>query len=383
MKIKSLLYGDTRGEGWSLDTLPLKDRLNLFVGASGSGKTRVLNMLFNIGRFAAQDGDAFANGQWTLHFEHVGIDYTWKYDGDRVGDEREPQVLSEDLWRGTPTHVEESLFVRNEQVFQAGEMRVPKLDKGRTAIHLLREEGPIKPVHEAFSAILRRSFWGDSLQRSVVLQPVSSRLVKKLEKPAAQVTDISRGGLNLHLTLYFLQEYFPQAYGLVLEQFTRVFPFVSDIRIRPVTEAFVGADVDVTGDILVATIKERGIAAPVPLNEISSGMLKVLLIITDVVTGPPYLLYMIDEYENSLGVNAINFLPSFLADCGGDRQFIVTTHHPLLINAIPVSDWFIFHRKGLHIRVMHGSEIVERYGRSKQQRFIQLINDPLYAEGVE
>ena len=108
-----------------------------------------------------------------------------------------------------------------------------------------------------------------------------------------------------------------------------------------------------------------------------------LLIITDIVIAPADVLYMIDEYENSLGVNAIDFLPSFLAECGGARQFIITTHHPLLINAIPVTDWFIFHRRGLNIRVTHGHEVESRYGRSKQQRFIQLINDPLYTEGVE
>jgi predicted ATPase len=142
-------------------------------------------------------------------------------------------------------------------------------------------------------------------------------------------------------------------------------------------------DVPLGADVPVVFIKERGIKKPVQLNEIASGMQKVLLIITDVVTAPPDTLYMIDEYENSLGVNAIDFLPSFLNECGGSRQFIVTTHHPLLINAIPVSDWFVFHRRGLNIKVAHGSEIEARYGRSKQQRFVQLINDPLYTAGVE
>lgn len=92
---------------------------------------------------------------------------------------------------------------------------------------------------------------------------------------------------------------------------------------------------------------------------------------------------MIDEYENTLGVNAIDFLPSFLAECGGARQFIITTHHPLLINAIPVTDRFIIHRTGPNIRVTHGDEVESRYGRLKQQRFIQPTNDPLDTEGVE
>jgi predicted ATPase len=112
-------------------------------------------------------------------------------------------------------------------------------------------------------------------------------------------------------------------------------------------------------------------------------MQKVLLIIADVINSPADIIYMVDEYENSLGVNAIDFLPPFVGECGGKRQFIVTTHHPLLINAIPISDWFVFHRKGTQIRVTHGNELVEKYGKSKQQRFIQLINDPIYKNGVE
>jgi len=133
----------------------------------------------------------------------------------------------------------------------------------------------------------------------------------------------------------------------------------------------------------IVLLKERGIKEPVTLSEISSGMQKVLLIITDVLTWPEDMLYMIDEYDNSLGTNAIDFLHSFLADYGGGRQFIVTTHHPLLINAIPLADWFVFHRKGLNITVTRGHELESRYGRSKQQTFTQLINDPLYTEGVE
>jgi len=378
MKIKSLAYADPRGDGWLLDTLRLKGGLNLFVGASGSGKTRVLNMLFNIGAFAASD--RFANGKWTLHFEHAATEYTWQFDGDYVGDDREARVLSEDLWIGTPTHVGTSLFSRDDAHFTCGDMLVPKLAKESTAVYLLREEPAIKPVHEAFSQIIRRRFWSEDLQASVNLHPLPHRLIQKLDQRSAQLPEIAKAGLPLHTTLYIVGKYFPEAYALIVERFKRVFPFVTAIRTRPASQVL---NVPVSGDILAAEIKERGIDKPVVLNEIASGMLKVLLIITDVVTASPDLLYLIDEYENSLGANAIDFLPSFLADCGGPRQFIITTHHPLLINTIPVSDWFVFHRKGLNITVMYGPEIESRYGRSKQQRFTQLINDPLYTEGVE
>jgi energy-coupling factor transporter ATP-binding protein EcfA2 len=380
MRIKSLSFADPRGGTWSLDTLPLKAGLNLFVGASGSGKTRVLNIIFNIGRFAS--GDRFTSGQWVIHFEHKDTDYTWKCDSHVFGDDREPRVLSEELWIGAPTRVEKKLFTRSETIFLQGDKPVPKLPLKSTAIYLLREEPAITPAHEAFSEIKRRSFWSQDLQHSVGLQSIPSQLIRKLDKGNAEMPEIVKAELTLHGTLFLLGKYFPKAYTTILEQFRRVFPFITDIRVRPAPEALT-VDLPVSGDFQVAMLKERGIEAPVPLQEIASGMVKVLLIITDVVMASPGLLYLIDEYENSLGVNAIDFLPSFLADLGQEHQFIITTHHPLLINAIPVSDWFIFHRKGLHIRVMHGAEIEERYGRSKQQRFTQLINDPLYVEGVE
>src|SRR6266446_7014373 len=103
MRVKSFQYADPRGAGWSVDRVNLKDGMNLCVGASGSGKTRFLNLLFNIGLFSASD--RFANGQWTMQFEHLGVTYTWTYDGLRNADGT-GQVFSERLWIGTPEHVD-------------------------------------------------------------------------------------------------------------------------------------------------------------------------------------------------------------------------------------------------------------------------------------
>jgi len=133
-------------------------------------------------------------------------------------------------------------------------------------------------------------------------------------------------------------------------------------------------------DAPLALVRERGVPKATQIGDIASGMLKVLLILTDVIASPDGIVYMIDEYENSLGVNAINFLPTFLLEHGGRRQFFVTSHHPFLINAIPIEDWFVFKREGLRIHIAPGARLREKYGRSKQQHFIQLMNDPIYTE---
>ena len=111
-------------------------------------------------------------------------------------------------------------------------------------------------------------------------------------------------------------------------------------------------------------------------------MQKVLLIITDILTLPGDCVYIIDEYENSLGINAIDFLPSFLIDHAGNNQFFITTHHPCLINNMPIKNWRIFSRQGSDVHIKVGEEFETRFGKSKQKAFIQLINDPIYTDGV-
>jgi len=55
MKILSFEFSDPYGIECTIPHIDLNRALNLFVGASGSGKTRLLNVLFNIGSFAASD----------------------------------------------------------------------------------------------------------------------------------------------------------------------------------------------------------------------------------------------------------------------------------------------------------------------------------------
>jgi AAA domain, putative AbiEii toxin, Type IV TA system len=377
VKIRSLVFADPSRSGWSVDRLELGPAMNLFVGASGSGKTRLLNILFNIGLLATKEN--FYSGTWTLSFEHRDVRYTWKYHGAAAEDPEERQIESEELWVGTPEHIERRIFERTPTDFAYEGKTLPRLAKHNSGIYLLREDEAIKPIHEGFSRIMRRRFWSEDLSASVNMQSTPRHVIARLKR-RPNLEDLFMLTAPLHVSLYLLKTYFPQEYEVISDQFTRVFPFVERIDIGRADEVM---RMPLGADIPVAVIKERGISQRVPLNEIASGMQKVLLIIVDIITSPDDLIYMIDEYENSLGVNAIDFLPAFIAECGGARQFIVTTHHPLLINAIPVRDWYVFHRKGLSIRVTHGHELESRYGSSKQQRFIQLINDPLYTDGVE
>jgi len=177
-----------------------------------------------------------------------------------------------------------------------------------------------------------------------------------------------------------LSEIFTDIYKRITDEFIAIFPFVSEVKILQADKF----GVNFPGIVPVFSLKEKFHKEWIPLDQLSSGMKKVLLILSDVFTLPEEgCVYLVDEYENSLGIGAINFFPTVLFEAENKNQFIITSHHPYIIGNVPVKDWIILHRKGNEVLVKQGNELEERFSKSKQQAFIQLINDPFYTEGVE
>jgi hypothetical protein len=74
MKILEYEYEGGEEETWKFDRVKL-GKVNLFVGDSATGKSRLLNTLSNLGRFVA--AREFKSGSWQIVPEHSGITYTW------------------------------------------------------------------------------------------------------------------------------------------------------------------------------------------------------------------------------------------------------------------------------------------------------------------
>ena len=137
---------------------------------------------------------------------------------------------------------------------------------------------------------------------------LASELLKKIKKTKS-LEDLFHSNLNLSCKLYILSEVFKETYEKICVEFRATFPFVSEVKL-------IDADrfgLHYPGIVPVFALKEKFNDKWVPLNEFSSGMKKVLLILSDIFILPEEgCVYLIDEYENSLGVNAINFFPSVL-----------------------------------------------------------------------
>lgn len=379
MKIHQFSFSDPIKGGWQFSPITFRDTLNLLVGESGSGKTRLLNVIFNIGTYIS-GGQRFCPGQWEMSFSHRTHHFRWLYNGEKKPAGAE--VVSEALYSIESSGEEKLLAERNSDGIRFGNSPVPKLSKTNSLITLFKEEESVEPAFEGFERIMRRNFFGDDLTNAGALQPFPHNLQTEL-KANKSLEKLWSEQLSIHTQTYFLSEFFKPKFEQLKDQFIRIFPFVEALEFSRIGQQSKYEVIPHISDGIILMIREKGVIDSIPFQELSSGMQKVMLILADILISPKEILYIIDEYENSLGINAIDFLPTFIAECGESRQFLVTTHHPALINVAPIDTWLIFNRHGSSIRIKSGQEYVDRFGKSKQQKFIQLLNDPFFSEGVE
>lgn len=373
MKILEYRYRDAKG--WDFDKVRFGN-LNLLVGDSATGKTRLLNTIFNLGRFVA--AKEFKSGQWEITIEQAGVTYIWGLQTTEK-DNSLSKIARDFLWRKDGDELV-PLVERDANSFSYMGKIIPKLPLTETSISLLKEEDTIRPLYEAFSAIKFRRFSRDALSRVSEFQVLPMKLVESFEENRG-LKEVFETDMGLSASLFILSKYFKNIYKEIVDLYRKFFPFVQEARMTDLTE--IRPNIASGGFIPVFTIREHGSDNWVPIGDLSSGMQKVLLILTDVSIIPEESVYMIDEYENSLGINAIDFFPDFILGLEKKVQFFITSHHPYLINEIPPNNWYIFHRNGMRVTIQHGEELTQRFGKSKQQAFIQLINDPFFTKGIE
>jgi len=375
MRIITYEFADLYAGGLSFSKVEM-GKVNLIVGDTGSGKTRFLNTIFNLGSSVMGQRRFGGPSQWKLTFDHQGIQYGWQIRTGRAPDNK-PIVIEEHLWQQTNSS-RITIVHRTSQEFSFKGSELPKLPSDSLSISILKEEDSIRPLWEAFSLILRRYFHADAL---ATIMPVYVPNPEFFQAPIDNLLQLHAMDLPLNLKLYQLAKNFPEIYENICYNFTNVFSSIQDISIKDLKELVPSSKS--LGPAPVLCVKEKYIKKWIGIDQLSSGMQKVLLILTDAFSLPSGGMYLIDEYENSLGVSAIDFLPSFIIGLEKDIQFIITSHHPYIINKIPVENWLVFGRKGGKVTIRYGQSNIDIYGRSRQESFIKLINDSFYSRNVD
>lgn len=351
-------------------------KLNLVVGNSGAGKTMLLNTIFNCASMAVRKNTIFL-GSWDIILEHKNEKYRWIVETFNDQDDNKTKIALEQLIKYRDD--DEVLIIdRTLDSFKFNDNVLPKLSHSETSIALLQDEDTINPIHEAMGLVMRRNFSGSVLKDAVTFSNLPPQIFKKI-KSSKKIKDLFHSDLNLNCKLYVLSEVFNDRYDSVCKEFQSIFPFVSKVDLRNASEF----GIHYPELVPIFALQEKFSDKWFPLSKFSSGMLKVLLVLCDIFILPDEgCVYLIDEFENSLGINAINFFPPIYYDSAANNQFIITSHHPYIISRIPVKDWIVLHRRGGNVEVQQGIELEGKYGKSRQEAFVQLTNDPFYIEGV-
>lgn len=102
-------------------------------------------------------------------------------------------------------------------------------------------------------------------------------------------------------------------------------------------------------------------------------MLRTLIHLHEFLFAPAGTVIVIDEFENSLGINCLPVLTELMLE-RTDCQFIVTSHHPYVIGNIPMSTWRVVQRHGSVVRLLPAQEVPRLRGGSRLDAFTRLLN---------
>jgi hypothetical protein len=266
---------------------------------------------------------------------------------------------------------------------------LPKLKPTESAISLLRDEDSLAPLYRSLSRfIFSEAFaWSSAVESGLLPNIFERESVNRIREKYPTLKGLREAkGVHFLIKAYILQEGHPEEFGRVRETYTEIFPTVSDVKIAKDEELLVTYNEDEDGVVsrerLSLGIMEKGVGGWVLNDRISAGMLRTLVHLFEIALAAPGTVIIVDEFENSMGVNCLpQMTDHFLRH--SDLQFILTSHHPYVINNIPWKYWKLVTRKGSEVTVKDATSIPELDSASSLEKFTQLMNLEEYEEAIK
>lgn len=360
MFIRSFEYEDLR-TGWKLERTEF-DAFNLLVGNSGVGKTKILRALTSVAGLAL--GRTFMDFRWRLEFRRDETSYVWS--GRVARDRTAPSFTDERLLSEHTT-----LFRRSAEQFIFQSIELPRLSHRISGLELLSEEESIRPLRDSLGDLF--------IQSEVPPRPLHVTRYSG-DSPAAQnLAELisARKAEPLHILeiAYIVFSGLPEIWRGIVDAFCAIFTTVEDVAVLRANSE--GDDTTTYALELV----EHGSPVPIPHDDIASGMSRTLGHLIEIAVAPKGAVILIDEFENSLGANCMPEVVRLL-NSRPDLQFIITSHHPYVINNIPKDTWKLVQRKGSTVHVTSARDIPALQDASHHQAYLRLVNLPEFEEGI-
>jgi predicted ATPase len=201
----------------------------------------------------------------------------------------------------------------------------------------------------------------------------------KILKEYKSTNDIFNSKLDMPTKLFWTFINDKVLFSKIEKIFCDIFPFIEGIRIDILDDADLSAAPPFFRDVPIVQIKEKNIEKWIPQFKISSGMFNALMHLCELYLCAENSVILIDELENSLGINCLGPISDEIVDNTKKTQFIITSHHPTIINSIKYNTWKVVTRNANNV-------LVSKYDvdttESAHDPYMQLINSIQYSDGI-
>ena len=353
------------------------NRLNLLVGASAAGKTTILRVISHF-ILAISMGHSIK--------EHCSIRMSFGIEDRLSGGKNLKEYLWELRTKKEDVFVAEDssaypicyevlhelqgrkdIIRRQDNIINIdGYKNLPQVPKLQSAIYIFRENAPFKAIVDDMKGAMTL------YNQNVAFNPVSIELLEQIKKIIQDARKnespirwhyVVQNKFPISLLIYIVKNTLPEKYDDFLEDLQEIFPEIEEVHINQI--------VSDDGKYYLS-IRQNGNLILQP--DISSGIMRTIYVLSCIHFCESNALIMFDELENSLGVNCLDEVVERIRQQSSEQkvQFLLTSHHPYIINQIPVSSWLIVSQRDSMVEIRRAEEL--GIGKMQRERFFELIN---------
>ncbi len=362
MKIKWIEFENLE-TGLKIERIDFFEDVTLLVGLSGVGKTQILNAV-SYSLALAMRHIVLRPYSATLGIDINGEIYEWSY---KIEANPNDDIIVENGYEYIITN--EKLIKNGNMVFErdtnsvnvAGYNSVPQPKKDESLLLQYSDDDEFEPLisglRKLYSIEMELEVRGGINSES--FNTLKTRVNNSIKKNES-VDFRSFSHLPVMLKIYIAKRYYPELYFKIFDVVKELFMEVEEFDVEE----------DVAREMYLLCMTVYG--KKLMQHDISNGMLKTIYYIVELFTMSENSLVLIDEFENGLGVNCIDLLSEFLLTERKDLQFIITSHHPKIINYIPKEKWKIIERNIGTVTNANSNEY--GIGNSQHDAYFNLIN---------
>ena len=364
VKLKWIEFENLR-TGLKIERVVFNDDITLLVGLSGVGKTQILNAIEYSLKLAVNKNLRLEPYNTTLCFQIGEEVYVWSYriQQDHTEDIFESKEIKYFFAYEKLQNIKGDILMQrtSDTIQVTGYDKVPTPKKDESLLVQYSEDAFVKPIISEMLKLYPIEIEMDV--RGAIAQESFNMFKAKIKesfKENEKQPFEKFSHLPVPLKIYITKEYYPQMYAQIFSAVKELFMEINSIDIveDPDREIYMVA-IDVYGKRLLQ-------------HEISNGMLKTIYYIVELITMSKNSLVLIDEFENGLGVNCIDVLAELLLGERRDLQFVITSHHPKIINQISNKKWKIIERDIAMVKNFTAEEYVIMH--SQHDAYFNLIN---------